>query len=128
MFLVTYGLLYERYAHIFKQIFTNFETYYNKGNFDLGEAFNNFFQILYQTMFQVLNSQYLFNDKYLECASRQMDELKPFGDSPKKLIIEVKRSFIATRVFVQSLIGGSDIIKSILEVCFLFFNNFCITV
>jgi hypothetical protein len=45
-----------------------------------------------------------------------MDDLKPFGDVPKKLTVEIKRSFIATRTFVQALSNGKDVIKNINEV------------
>ena len=128
MFRSTYGMLYEKYAHIFKEVFTNFENYYNKGNISLSEAFDKFFHVLYQKMFEILNSQYHFDEKYLDCASKHMDELKPFGDAPKKLIIEIERSFIATRAFVQAFFGGQDVIKNVLKVniyyyIYLFYNN-----
>ena len=116
MFLQTYGLLYERHSSIFTEMFEDLEHYYNTGGVDLSEALDTFFQRLYQKMFQVLNSQYKFDDKYLSCVSKHMDDLKPFGDVPKKLSQEIKRSFIATRTFVQSLSNGKDVIKNILEV------------
>lgn len=71
---------------------------------------------LYQKMFQVLNTQYSFDDNYLQCVGKLMDELKPFGDIPKKLKIEVKRSFVATRTFVQALSNGKDVLANIIEV------------
>lgn len=49
-----------------------------------------------------------------------MDELKPFGDIPKKLKIEVKRSFVATRTFVQALANGEDVLGNIMEASTLF--------
>jgi glypican 4 (K-glypican) len=39
------------------------ERYYTKGQVDLGEAMENFFNTLYQKMFTVLNAQYDFDDK-----------------------------------------------------------------
>lgn len=39
-----------------------------------------------------------------------MKELKPFGDVPKKLSVQVKRSFVATRTFTQALNVGRDVI------------------
>lgn len=116
MFLQTYGLLYERHSSIFTEMFDNLETYYSTGGVDLSDALDTFFQRLYQKMFQVLNSQYKFDDKYLSCVSKHMEELKPFGDVPKKLSQEIKRSFIATRTFVQALSNSKDVIKNILEV------------
>ncbi|XP_054161545.1 glypican-6-like [Oppia nitens] len=116
MFLQTYGLLYEKHSSIFTDMFQDLEDYYNNGGLDLSEALDLFFHRLYQKMFQVLNSQYKFDDKYLNCVSKHMDELKPFGDVPKKLNQEIKRSFIATRTFVQALNNGKDVIKNILEI------------
>jgi len=97
-------------------MFQDLERYYSTGGVDLSEALDTFFHRLYQKMFQVLNSQYKFDEKYLNCISKHMDELKPFGDVPKKLTVEIKRSFIATRTFVQALSNGKDVIKNIMEV------------
>ena len=116
MFLQTYGLLYERHSSIFTDMFMDLERYYDTGAVDLTEAMDTFFHRLYQKMFQVLNSQYNFDEKYLNCISEKMEELKPFGDQPKKITLEVKRSFIATRTFVQALSNGRDIIRNIMEV------------
>lgn len=88
------------------------------GGVDLTDALDNFFQHLYQKMFQVLNGQYAFDEHYLQCVGEYMDELKPFGDIPKKLKIEVKRSFVATRTFVQALSNGKDVLGNVMEVCY----------
>lgn len=116
MFLQTYGLLYERHSAIFADLFQDLETYYITGGVDLSDALDTFFHRVYQKMFQVLNSQYKFDDRYLACVGEQMDELKPFGDVPKKLTVEIKRSFIATRTFVQALANSKDIVRNVLEV------------
>jgi glypican 4 len=47
-----------------------------------------------------------------------MKELKPFGDVPKKLSVQVKRSFVATRTFAQALITGRDVVNKIQSVNF----------
>src|SRR5207248_2602108 len=106
----------ERNSAIFTDMFQDLERYYTTGGVDLSDALDGFFHRLYQKMFEVLNSQYTFDEKYLTCISEHMDELKPFGDVPKKLSVEVRRSFIATRTFVQALNNGKDVIKNIMEV------------
>lgn len=116
MFLRTYGMLYDRNSFIFKDMFDDLEKYYLTGGVDLTAALDNFFDRLYRKMFQVLNSQYTFNDNYMNCISQYMEEMKPFGDVPKKLTLEVKRSFVATRTFVQALSIGHDVVKFIQEV------------
>lgn len=50
------------------------------------------------------------------CVSEHMKELKPFGDVPHKLSVEIKRSFVATRTFAQSLNVAGDIVNNMLNV------------
>jgi glypican 4 (K-glypican) len=44
-----------------------------------------------------------------------MKELKPFGDVPDKLSVQVKRSFVATRTFVQALTAAAEIAKNMMN-------------
>ena len=46
-----------------------------------------------------------------------MKDLKPFGDVPKKLSVQVKRSFVATRTFTQALNVGRDVVSKMQSVC-----------
>ncbi|XP_053973744.1 glypican-6 isoform X2 [Hylaeus anthracinus] len=112
MFKKTYGLLYEQNAYVFTDLFKELENYYGKGTVDLDDVMDNFFNILYQKMFTVLNSQYDFNAKYLECVGDHMKEMRPFGDVPQKLGVQIKRSFVATRAFSQALTVAADVLKS----------------
>lgn len=79
---------------------------------DLDDSMDNFFNTLYQKMFTVLNSQYNFDNKYLECVSEHMKEMRPFGDVPQKLSVQVKRSFVATRAFSQALTIAANVLKN----------------
>lgn len=79
---------------------------------DLDETMDSFFNTLYQKMFTVLNSQYNFNDNYLECVGKNMKEMRPFGDVPQKLGVQIKRSFVATRAFSQALTVAADVLKN----------------
>lgn len=54
--------------------------------------------------------------RYLICVNTHMKELKPFGDVPKKLSVQVKRSFVATRTFTQALNVGRDVISKMQSV------------
>ena len=116
MFLQTYGLLYERNSYIFTEMFHELEKYYISGGVDLNQVLDYFFHRLYSKMFQVLNAQYTFDTNYLKCVSEKMEELKPFGDIPKKLKIEVKRSFVATRTFVQSVMSGVEVLQKVEDI------------
>ncbi|XP_014472366.1 PREDICTED: glypican-6 isoform X2 [Dinoponera quadriceps] len=112
MFKKTYGILYEQNAYVFTDFFQELESYYAKGTVDLDDCLDNFFNILYQKMFIVLNSQYTFDNKYLECVSDHMKEMKPFGDVPPKLSVQIKRSFVATRAFSQALTVAANVLKN----------------
>lgn len=41
-----------------------------------------------------------------------MKQLKPFGDVPDKLSVQVKRSFVATRTFAQALNSAAEVAKN----------------
>jgi len=116
MFKKTYGILYERNSDVFTDFFKDLESYYENGNVDLEEALRKFFSHLYQRMFTVLNSQYSFDSKYLECVSKNMKKLQPFGDVPKKLTLQLRRSFVATRTFSQALVEGKKVLSKILKI------------
>jgi len=77
---------------------------------------DNFFNTLYQKMFTVLNSQYNFDNKYLECVGEHMKEMRPFGDVPQKLGVQIKRSFVATRAFSQALMVAANVLKNMQSV------------
>lgn len=116
MFSDTYGILYDRHSFIFNDMFYNLEKYYNDGSIDLDQSMREFFSILYKKMFEELNAQYAFDAVYLNCTVAHMEEMMPFGELPQKLILQVRRSFVAIRTFVQALKYGSDILKTIMEV------------
>lgn len=112
MFKKTYGILYEQNSFVFTDLFKELENYYSKGTVDLDDTMDNFFNTLYQKMFTVLNSQYNFDNKYLECVGEHMKEIRPFGDVPQKLGVQIKRSFVATRAFSQALTVAADVLKN----------------
>ncbi|KAG8230058.1 hypothetical protein J437_LFUL009642 [Ladona fulva] len=103
MFKRTYGIIYEQNSYVFTDLFEQLERYYTRGRIELSDAMDNFFATLYQKMFTVLNQQYHFSAKYMECVGDHMKELRPFGDVPHKLSVQVKRAFVATRTFAQAL-------------------------
>lgn len=54
--------------------------------------------------------------RYLFCVSEHMNELKPFGDVPDKLSVQIKRSFVATRTFAHVLTTGAEVLKKAMNV------------
>ncbi|XP_026073174.1 glypican-6 [Carassius auratus] len=116
MFLRTYGKLYLQNAEVFRSLFGELKRYYTGGNINLEEILNDFWMRLLERVFQLLNSQYLITEDYLECIGKYMEELKPFGDVPKKLRSQVTRAFIAARTFVQGLMVGRDVANRVSKV------------
>lgn len=45
-----------------------------------------------------------------------MKEIRPFGDVPQKLGVQIKRSFVATRAFSQALTVAADVLKNMQSV------------
>ncbi|KAM4592882.1 glypican-6a isoform 2-T2 [Odontesthes bonariensis] len=116
MFTKTYGKLYMQNSEVFQDLFTELKRYYTGGNVNLEEMLNDFWARLLERMFQLLNSQYHFTDDYLECVSKYTDQLKPFGDVPRKLKAQVTRAFIAARTFVQGLMVGREVANRVAKV------------
>ena len=110
MFTRTYGLFYVSNSEVFSNLFRDLKSYYKGKDSSLVDILNNFFINLLQKMFELLNAEYHFDEDYLNCVTRHMDALKPFGDIPQKLKLQVKRAFIAARTFVQGLAIGRDVI------------------
>lgn len=122
MFTRTYGKLYMQNSEVFQDLFTELKRYYTGGNVNLEEMLNDFWARLLERMFQLLNSQYHFTDDYLECVSKYTDQLKPFGDVPRKLKAQVTRAFIAARTFVQGLMVGREVANRVAKVSLIFFS------
>ncbi|XP_048369942.1 glypican-4 [Sphaerodactylus townsendi] len=110
MFVRTYGLLYMQNSEMFKDLFVELKRYYTDGNVNLEEMLNDFWARLLERMFRLVNPQYHFSDEYLECVSKYTEQLKPFGDVPRKLKLQVTRAFVAARTFAQGLAAARDVI------------------
>ena len=72
---------------------------------------------------QVLNTQYTFDGLYLSCVAENIDQLRPFGDVPRKMATSVKRSLVAARALVKALRSGHEIMEQMLKVI----TMFCLT-
>lgn len=63
-----------------------------------------------------LTVRYIVVHRYLVCVSESMAEVAPFGDVPDKLSAPLKRSFVASRTYVQALKIAGDILANINKV------------
>ncbi|XP_030386316.1 glypican-6 [Scaptodrosophila lebanonensis] len=116
MFTRTYGVIYQQHSYVFSDLFNELENYFARGRVDLLDVMDKFFSTLYQKMFTVLNGQFDFDEKYMRCVIEHMKELKPFGDVPDKLSVQIKRSFVATRTYGQALATAAEVSKKILSI------------
>lgn len=116
MFHRTYGLFYLQNSEVFQELFRELKRYYTGGNVNMDEMFNDFWTRLLERMFQMLHSQYRFGEDYLECLNKYSEQLRPFGDTPKKLKPRVTKAFIAARTFVQGLMVGREVASRVAKV------------
>lgn len=116
IFVRTYGLLYTQNSEIFQDLFTELKLYYIGGNVNMEEMLNDFWSRLLERMFQLINPQYHFSEDYLECVNKYIDQLKPFGEVPRKLKAQVTKAFVAARTFVQGLTLGREVANKVSKV------------
>lgn len=122
MFVRTYGLMYVKNAELFKHFFQELRRYYSHGSsaVNLDDMLAEFWTDLLERMFRLVNVQHEFNDSYMECVSRHMEQLKPFGDVPRKLRLQLTRSFIAVRTFTRGLALMPEVVGKVSTV-----RSFC---
>ncbi|VDP09195.1 unnamed protein product [Soboliphyme baturini] len=101
MFRRTYGIFYDQNSDIFASLFDQLSGYYTNGNVDLEKTMDAFYQTLYRRMFQILNQPYHFDSDYLDCISKHMEPLEPFGDVPKKMKEQMSPSVECTYRLTQ---------------------------
>ncbi|XP_046693790.1 glypican-6a isoform X2 [Silurus meridionalis] len=116
MFVRTYGNLFIQNSEIFEDLFSELRRYYTGGNVNLEEMLGDFWAKLLEKMLQLLNSQFSFTDEYFECVSKYTDQLKPFGDTPHKLKVQITRALAAARTFVQGLMVGREVANRVAKV------------
>lgn len=117
MFVKTYGLLYQQNSDIFIDLFQNFHGYFKgTGNVKLTKVLKKFFSDLLQRIFILLNAHHDFSENYLSCVADSVDNIQPFGDVPSKLLLQIRRLFVAAKTFVEGLTFGVNAIEGLSKV------------
>ncbi|KAF5918199.1 hypothetical protein HPG69_002840 [Diceros bicornis minor] len=120
LFQRSYGRLYSQYSPLFSGLFSRLRDYYERSSEGLDDALVDFWAQLLERMFPLLHPQYIFSPDYLFCltrlASSADDSLKPFGDSPRRLRLQITRALVAARAFIQGLETGRDVVREALKV------------
>lgn len=52
----------------------------------------------------------------LECVSKQMETLRPFGDIPRAIKVSVTHALLAARSFVQGLAVSGEVVRKVSQV------------
>jgi len=121
MFIKRYGLLYEQNSELFLDLFHDMKAYFKTGFVDVSDAMDMFFETLFQRVFVLFNTQYMFDEAYEDCVAENVEVVAPFGDIPRRLAGQVKRSFVAARMFVRALAFGRDVMADMMrKVCILY--------
>ncbi|XP_072254985.1 glypican-2 [Pyxicephalus adspersus] len=117
MFVLSYGRLYSQNAVLFSTLFSELRAFYMGGGAPrLAEALSEFWAGLLERMLRLLLPHYELSPDYMECAAHRAEELRPFGDIPRKLRLQVTRALGAARTLVQGLATGSDIVNKAAKV------------
>lgn len=116
MFLTTYGEMYRENDALFMDLFTSLRNYYFGIEIDLEQVMDDFFFVLFQKMFALLNVDYEYTSSFWMCTGNYMEELMPFENIPQKLTLQIRRSLTAARTFVQGLGIGRDVVTDISKV------------
>lgn len=117
MFLTTYGDMYRENDGLFMDLFTSLREYYFGLDTDLDQVMDDFFFLLFQKMFALLNVDYEYTNEFWDCTGAHIEEFRPFGDIPQKLSVQIRRSLTAARTFIQGLGIGRDVVTAVSKVC-----------
>lgn len=58
----------------------------------------------------------LAGEDYLECVSKQIETLRPFGEIPRQVKTMVTHAFVAARSFVQGLVVSGEVVRKVSQV------------
>ncbi|XP_060900587.1 glypican-1b [Labrus mixtus] len=115
-FTPSWGSLYSQNSQVFLDLYTDIKNYYRGSNVNLEEVLNEFWARLLEKLFYQANKQYFISEDYLECVSKQIETLRPFGDTPRVMKTMVTRTFVAARSFVQGLVVSGEVVRKVSQV------------
>lgn len=115
-FTATWGSLYSQNSQVFSDLYTDLKHYYRGSNVNLEEVLNEFWARLLEKLFHQANMQYSIGEDYLDCVSKQIETLRPFGDTPRATKMSVTRTFVAARSFVQGLVVSGEVVRKVSQV------------
>ncbi|XP_047445101.1 glypican-1b [Mugil cephalus] len=117
-FTQTWGSLYSQNTQVFSELYTELKHYYrgSSSSGNLEEVLNEFWAKLMEKIFSQANKKYVIGDDYLDCVSKQIETLEPFGYTPRSLKSTVTQTFVAARSFAQGLVVSGEVLRKVSQV------------
>lgn len=117
-FVKALGALYGPNAVVFRDLYSDLRRYYRGAALNLEEALDEFWARLLERMLKASDpaAAPLISDDFLECASKQTETLRLFGEAPRELKTRLVRVFVEARVFVQGLNMAGDVVRKVSQV------------
>ncbi|KAI2650465.1 Glypican-1 [Labeo rohita] len=117
-FVAALGDLYRPNAGVFRELYGELRRYYSGASLNLEEVLDEFWMRLLERLLKASDPETasLLSDDFLECASKQTETLRPFGDAPRELKTKLVRAFIAARAFIQGLNVAGEIVRKVSQV------------
>ncbi|XP_004079277.1 glypican-1 [Oryzias latipes] len=115
-FTSTWGLLYQMNTQVFSDLYNDLSGYCRGGSVNLEEVLNEFWAKLLEKLVYQKNKQFSLGEDYLECLSKQIETIRPFGETPRKMSGEVTRTLLAARSFLQGLVKSAEVVRKVSQV------------
>lgn len=112
----TYLDRYTNHKEIFRDLFTKLGGYMSgKEDIDLKQTVESWFSLLYQKVYMIAHPSNSFDATYQHCILETADTLMPFGDLPRKISVQIRKSFLASKVLQDALVVGKQAIEDLLK-------------
>lgn len=112
----TYQHMYTNHKAVMRGLFTKLSEYMaGKEDIDLKQTVESWFSLLFQQVFMIAKPHVTFDAQYQHCLVESADELMPFGDLPRKTSLQVKKSFLASKVLQDALAVGAKVVEELLN-------------
>ncbi|XP_005796035.1 glypican-1-like [Xiphophorus maculatus] len=115
-FTSTWGFLYSRNSQLFHDLYQDLRDYYRSASVNLEEVLNEFWTKLLEKLFYQANKQSSIDEDYQECVSKKIETLRLSGEAAHKMTIQVTRTFVAARAFLQGLQTSREVVGKVLQV------------
>ena len=112
----TYIDRYTNHKAIFRHLFTKLGDYI-KGtdDSDLKQVVDSWFSLLYQKVYMISNENAIYDASYQHCILETADIMKPFGDIPRKIGVQIKKSFLASKVLLEAINSAKKVVSELLN-------------